>query len=107
MIIIISMAPEVIIIIIITVIIVIITIIILITIIMAPEVVNYEDISLATDQWSLGVLCFILLSGEITPAGLQCDRPYLQILKTMFMIKMMIMIIMMTIRMKVMIMIKL
>ena len=80
-IIIISMAPGVIIIIIIiiTVIIVIITIIILITIIMASEVVNYEDISLATDQWSLGVLCFILLSGETTPAGLRSDRPYLRL----------------------------
>ena len=30
----------------------------------APEVVNYDDITTGTDQWSLGVLCFILLSGE-------------------------------------------
>lgn len=29
----------------------------------APEVVNYDDITTGTDQWSLGVLCFILLSG--------------------------------------------
>jgi len=29
----------------------------------APEVVNYDDISMKTDQWSLGVLTFILLSG--------------------------------------------
>jgi len=30
---------------------------------MAPEVVNFEDIEEETDQWSLGVLTFILLSG--------------------------------------------
>eukprot|EP00092_Neocalanus_flemingeri_P031082 GFUD01033762.1.p1 GENE.GFUD01033762.1~~GFUD01033762.1.p1 ORF type:complete len:491 (-),score=154.57 GFUD01033762.1:268-1740(-) len=30
---------------------------------MAPEVVNYEDIALETDQWSVGVLSYILLSG--------------------------------------------
>ena len=29
----------------------------------APEVVQYEDISSQTDVWSLGVLTFILLSG--------------------------------------------
>jgi len=29
----------------------------------APEVVNYDDISSNTDQWSLGVVAFILLSG--------------------------------------------
>ena len=29
----------------------------------APEVVQYEDISSETDIWSLGVLTFILLSG--------------------------------------------
>eukprot|EP00092_Neocalanus_flemingeri_P027777 GFUD01030152.1.p1 GENE.GFUD01030152.1~~GFUD01030152.1.p1 ORF type:complete len:385 (-),score=95.28 GFUD01030152.1:32-1030(-) len=30
---------------------------------MAPEVASCEDISLQTDQWSLGVLSFVLLSG--------------------------------------------
>lgn len=30
----------------------------------APEVVNYDAITTETDQWSLGVLCFILLSGS-------------------------------------------
>ena len=44
----------------------------------APEVVNYDDITTGTDQWSLGVLCFILLSGETTPAELWCYRTYLQ-----------------------------
>ena len=29
----------------------------------APEVVQYDDISRETDMWSLGVLTFILLSG--------------------------------------------
>ncbi|XP_074550631.1 myosin light chain kinase, smooth muscle [Halichoeres trimaculatus] len=29
----------------------------------APEVINYEAISYATDMWSIGVICYILLSG--------------------------------------------
>ncbi|XP_038047057.1 myosin light chain kinase, smooth muscle-like isoform X3 [Patiria miniata] len=29
----------------------------------APEVINYEQISFATDLWSIGVICYILLSG--------------------------------------------
>jgi len=31
---------------------------------MAPEVVNYEEIHTQSDLWSLGVLCFVLLSGH-------------------------------------------
>ncbi|XP_033974932.1 myosin light chain kinase, smooth muscle-like isoform X1 [Trematomus bernacchii] len=30
----------------------------------APEVINYEPIGLETDLWSIGVICYILLSGE-------------------------------------------
>ena len=30
---------------------------------MAPEVVNYEEISTKTDMWSVGVITYILLSG--------------------------------------------
>uniref|UniRef100_A0A8C1R3Q7 Uncharacterized protein n=1 Tax=Cyprinus carpio TaxID=7962 RepID=A0A8C1R3Q7_CYPCA len=30
----------------------------------APEVVNYEPVDVATDMWSIGVICYILLSGE-------------------------------------------
>lgn len=30
----------------------------------APEVVNYEPVDLATDMWSIGVICYILLSGK-------------------------------------------
>ncbi|XP_046887941.1 myosin light chain kinase, smooth muscle-like isoform X1 [Hypomesus transpacificus] len=30
----------------------------------APEVINYEPVSLKTDMWSIGVICFVLLSGE-------------------------------------------
>ncbi|XP_053197025.1 myosin light chain kinase, smooth muscle-like [Scomber japonicus] len=30
----------------------------------APEVINYEPVGLETDLWSIGVICFILLSGE-------------------------------------------
>ncbi|XP_066538691.1 myosin light chain kinase, smooth muscle-like isoform X2 [Hoplias malabaricus] len=29
----------------------------------APEVINYEPVALATDMWSIGVICYILLSG--------------------------------------------
>ncbi|TSL82563.1 Myosin light chain kinase, smooth muscle [Bagarius yarrelli] len=30
----------------------------------APEVVSYEAVDLSTDMWSIGVICYILLSGE-------------------------------------------
>ncbi|KAK7118685.1 hypothetical protein R3I94_022247 [Phoxinus phoxinus] len=30
----------------------------------APEVINFEPVDLATDLWSIGVICYILLSGE-------------------------------------------
>ncbi|XP_055019198.1 myosin light chain kinase, smooth muscle-like, partial [Boleophthalmus pectinirostris] len=30
----------------------------------APEVISYEPVSLETDMWSIGVICFVLLSGE-------------------------------------------
>lgn len=30
----------------------------------APEVIGYEPVSLETDMWSLGVICYVLLSGE-------------------------------------------
>ncbi|XP_064602838.1 myosin light chain kinase 3-like isoform X2 [Liolophura sinensis] len=29
----------------------------------APEVVNFDNITLATDLWSVGVICYVLLSG--------------------------------------------
>ncbi|XP_016146905.1 myosin light chain kinase, smooth muscle-like [Sinocyclocheilus grahami] len=38
----------------------------------APEVVNYEPVDLATDMWSIGVICYILLSGE-SPFQGNCD----------------------------------
>ena len=30
----------------------------------SPEVVNYEDVSPHTDMWSVGVITYLLLSGE-------------------------------------------
>uniref|UniRef100_W5N1X5 Myosin, light chain kinase 5 n=1 Tax=Lepisosteus oculatus TaxID=7918 RepID=W5N1X5_LEPOC len=30
----------------------------------APEVISFEPVALATDMWSIGVICYILLSGE-------------------------------------------
>lgn len=29
----------------------------------APEVINYDTISFTTDMWSIGVICYVLLSG--------------------------------------------
>ncbi|XP_066585687.1 uncharacterized protein [Prorops nasuta] len=29
----------------------------------APEVVNFDEISFSTDMWSIGVICYVLLSG--------------------------------------------
>ena len=26
----------------------------------APEVINYEPVDIATDMWSIGVICYIL-----------------------------------------------
>uniref|UniRef100_A0A8C8B2N9 Protein kinase domain-containing protein n=1 Tax=Otus sunia TaxID=257818 RepID=A0A8C8B2N9_9STRI len=31
---------------------------------MAPEVIAFEPVGLSTDMWSVGVICYILLSGE-------------------------------------------
>ncbi|XP_064380517.1 myosin light chain kinase, smooth muscle-like isoform X3 [Dromaius novaehollandiae] len=31
---------------------------------MAPEVVSFEPVGFTTDMWSIGVICYILLSGE-------------------------------------------
>ncbi|NWW47917.1 MYLK protein, partial [Pedionomus torquatus] len=31
---------------------------------MAPEVVAFEPVDFSTDMWSVGVICYILLSGE-------------------------------------------
>ncbi|NWJ05391.1 MYLK protein, partial [Crypturellus undulatus] len=31
---------------------------------MAPEVVSFKPVELTTDMWSIGVICYILLSGE-------------------------------------------
>uniref|UniRef100_A0A3B3Q698 Myosin, light chain kinase 5 n=1 Tax=Paramormyrops kingsleyae TaxID=1676925 RepID=A0A3B3Q698_9TELE len=30
----------------------------------APEVINFEPVGLTTDMWSVGVICYLLLSGE-------------------------------------------
>lgn len=35
----------------------------------APEILNYEPISLGTDVWSLGILAYVLLSGHSPFAG--------------------------------------
>ena len=30
---------------------------------LAPEIINFEDISFLTDMWAVGVICYILMSG--------------------------------------------
>lgn len=35
---------------------------------MPPEIIHYEPISLAADMWSLGIVCYVLLSGH-SPFG--------------------------------------
>ncbi|XP_014251310.1 death-associated protein kinase 1-like isoform X2 [Cimex lectularius] len=34
---------------------------------MAPEIVNFENLTLATDMWAIGVITYILLSGGASP----------------------------------------
>lgn len=36
---------------------------------MAPEVINYEQVTTATDMWSIGVITYVLLSGLSPFAG--------------------------------------
>ncbi|XP_067947028.1 myosin light chain kinase family member 4-like [Watersipora subatra] len=53
---------------------------------MAPEVANFEDVSPATDMWSVGVICYVLVSGlspflgnndnETTSSILKCSYDY-------------------------------
>uniref|UniRef100_A0A1B6E1A3 non-specific serine/threonine protein kinase n=2 Tax=Clastoptera arizonana TaxID=38151 RepID=A0A1B6E1A3_9HEMI len=45
----------------------------------APEILNYEPISLATDMWSVGVLAYVLLSGYSPFAGDNKQQTYCNI----------------------------
>lgn len=38
----------------------------------APEIINYEPIGYQTDMWSIGVICYVLLSG-LSPFMGECD----------------------------------
>ncbi|KAM3863802.1 serine/threonine kinase 17a like [Diretmus argenteus] len=46
---------------------------------MAPEIMNYEPISIATDMWSIGVLTYIMLTGESPFLGDDKQETYLNI----------------------------
>ncbi|KAF0032956.1 hypothetical protein F2P81_015246, partial [Scophthalmus maximus] len=43
----------------------------------APEVINYEPVCLATDMWSIGVICYILSIGVLTYVMLTGESPFL------------------------------
>ncbi|XP_071976959.1 serine/threonine-protein kinase 17B [Engystomops pustulosus] len=46
---------------------------------LAPEVLNYEPITTSTDIWSIGVICYMLLTGESPFAGIDNQETYLNI----------------------------
>ncbi|XP_056391742.1 serine/threonine-protein kinase 17B isoform X2 [Hyla sarda] len=46
---------------------------------LAPEVLNYEPITTATDIWSIGVICYMLLTGVSPFAGVDNQETYLNI----------------------------
>uniref|UniRef100_A0A8C5QXQ2 non-specific serine/threonine protein kinase n=1 Tax=Leptobrachium leishanense TaxID=445787 RepID=A0A8C5QXQ2_9ANUR len=45
----------------------------------APEILNYEPISTSTDIWSIGVICYMLLSCEAPFVGTSVQETYLNI----------------------------
>ncbi|KAM4626791.1 serine/threonine-protein kinase 17B [Discoglossus pictus] len=45
----------------------------------APEILNYEPITTATDIWSIGVICYMLLTGESPFVGADKQETYLNI----------------------------
>ncbi|XP_075686076.1 serine/threonine-protein kinase 17B isoform X2 [Rhinoderma darwinii] len=46
---------------------------------LAPEILNYEPITTSTDIWSIGVICYMLLTGESPFAGVDNQETYLNI----------------------------
>ena len=48
---------------------------------MAPEVVNYDKIGYGTDMWSVGVICYVLLSGLSPFMGDNDGETYNNIIK--------------------------
>ncbi|XP_055050243.2 serine/threonine kinase 17a like [Misgurnus anguillicaudatus] len=45
----------------------------------APEILNYEPISKATDMWSIGVLIYVMLTGESPFLGEEKQETYLNV----------------------------
>ncbi|MCI4384923.1 hypothetical protein PGIGA_G00044390 [Pangasianodon gigas] len=45
----------------------------------APEILSYEPISTATDMWSIGVLTYVMLTGESPFLGEETQETYLNI----------------------------
>ncbi|XP_075036046.1 serine/threonine-protein kinase 17B [Mixophyes fleayi] len=46
---------------------------------LAPEILNYEPIATSTDIWSIGVICYMLLTGVSPFAGVNKQETYLNI----------------------------
>lgn len=46
---------------------------------LAPEILDYEPISTSTDIWSIGVICYMLLTGESPFAGEDNQETFLNI----------------------------
>jgi myosin-light-chain kinase len=47
----------------------------------APEVISYEKIGYGTDMWSVGVICYVLLSGLSPFMGDNDSETYVNVTK--------------------------
>ncbi|CAH1789051.1 unnamed protein product [Owenia fusiformis] len=50
----------------------------------APEVINYEEVGPATDMWSVGVICYVLLSGLSPFMGDNPSETFVNVTKAQF-----------------------
>ena len=47
----------------------------------SPEIINYDPVSTASDMWSVGVICYLLLTG-LSPSVPQSHSPNTQLVRT-------------------------
>lgn len=50
----------------------------------APEVINYDTIGYTTDMWSIGVICYVLLSGLSPFLGENDKETFVNVTKAQF-----------------------